>query len=72
MTVTANGTTLGTIGAGKIGLNPKSFRFNAGSVKGIYDIVVKVNGDNAVSGSSPVLHSIDIGYQVREGLASVN
>ena len=63
-TVTVNGTDLGTVAAGQIGLDPKAFRFEAG-VRGLYDIVVQINGDNASTGSSPILHSIDIGYQVR-------
>ena len=70
-TVTVNGEVLGTVAAGQITDEPTSFRFNAG-VDGIQDIIVRVNGDNAVSGSSPVLHSIDIGWQERAHLPSVN
>lgn len=71
LTVTVNGTVLGTIAAGDITVDPQSFRFSAG-VRGIQDIIVKINGDNAVSGSSPILHSIDIGWAERAGLGSTN
>lgn len=70
-TVTVNGEILGTVTAGQITDEPTSFRFNAG-VDGIQDIIVRINGDNAVSGSSPVLHSIDIGWQERAHLPSVD
>lgn len=69
-TVTINGTELGTVPAGDITTDPQSFRFNAG-VR-VQDIIVKIQGDNAVSGSSPVLHSIDIGWAERAGLGSGN
>jgi hypothetical protein len=53
-----------------IPLEPTPYRFNVGlGAQGLDDIVIKVNGDNAVSGSSPILHSIDLGYQVRAGVA---
>lgn len=50
---------------------PQEFRFNVGTgARGIQDIVIQVNGDNSTSGkSAPVLHSIDLGYQVRAGQA---
>jgi hypothetical protein len=70
-TVTVNGVVLGTVPAGDITQDPQSFRFDAG-VTGIQDIIITINGDNAVSGSSPVLHSIDVAYQVRQGLGSQN
>lgn len=70
-TVTVNGEVLGTVPAGDITNEPTSFRFNSG-VSGVQDIIVRINGDNAVSGSSPVLHSIDIGWAERAHLASVN
>jgi hypothetical protein len=50
-----------------IPLEPTAYRLNVG-VQGIQDIVIKVTGDNSVSGSSPILHSIDLGYQVRAGV----
>jgi hypothetical protein len=46
---------------------PFGYRFNVG-VQGVQDFTIKITGDNAVSGSSPILHSIDLGYQVREGV----
>jgi hypothetical protein len=70
-TVTINGTALGTTAA--IGLEPTAFRFNVGTgARGIHDIIVLINGDNAVSGSSPILHSIDVGYEVRAGVPVSN
>ena len=73
MTVTVNGQVLGTIPAGDLIADPKPFRFNAGvGVRGINDIVVTINGDNAVSGSSPILHSIDVGYEIRAGVPVIN
>lgn len=48
---------------------PQEFRFNVGTgARGVQDIVVQVNGDNS-DGGAPVLHSIDLGYQVRAGQA---
>lgn len=58
-------------GPATIGLDPTPFRLNLG-VRGLYDIVIKVNGDNAISGSSPILHSIDVGYEVRAGVPVSN
>jgi hypothetical protein len=71
-TVTVNGTDIGTVpnpdeGPSTIGQDPTQFRLNCG-VRGIGDIVIKIQGDNAVSGSSPILHSIDVGYEVRAGV----
>jgi len=68
-TVTVNGTVLGTVTG--IPGTPMAYRFDAG-VTGIQDIVVKITGDNAVSGSSPILHSIDIGWQDRAGIPVSN
>jgi hypothetical protein len=68
-TVAVNTEVIGTATA--IPLDPAPFRFNLG-VHASYEIVVKVNGDNAVSGSSPILHSIDVGYEVREGIPVSN
>ena len=47
-----------------IAAQPTAYRFNVGA-EGLYDIVIKVTGDNAISGSSPILHSIDLAYQIR-------
>lgn len=48
---------------------PQEFRFNVGAgARGIQDIVIQVNADNA-GHSAPILHSIDLGYQVRAGQA---
>jgi hypothetical protein len=74
----ASGTATATVSIGSfsatttevIGQEPTPFRFNVGQ-RGLDDIVIQVNGDNG-SGSSPVLHSIDIGYQVRAGVAVDN
>jgi hypothetical protein len=72
-TVTLNGTSIGTVPAGEIGLHPGPFRFNVGDAgRGIEHIDIQFNGDNAVSGSSPILHSIDIGYQPRAGVPVSN
>lgn len=58
-----------TISAG-IGPSPTTFRLNVGvGAIGLTDIVVRVNGDNAsgpaANESSPILHSLDIGYTER-------
>jgi hypothetical protein len=77
-TVTVNGNVLGSVpnpdeGASVIGTEPTSFRLNAGDGGAwAYDLVIKVQGDNDVSGSSPILHSIDVGYQIRQGLGVSN
>ena len=68
-TVTVNGTALTTVTG--IPSTPKAYRWDVG-VRGIQDIVIKVTGDNAVSGSSPILHSIDLGYQDRAGVPVSN
>ena len=68
-TVTVNGTVLGTVTG--IPGTPMAYRFDAGVI-GIQDIVIKITGDNAVSGSSPILHSIDIGWQDRAGVPVSN
>lgn len=58
-----------TISAG-IGPDPTTFRLNVGDgALGLTDIVVRVNGDNAsgpaADQSSPILHSLDVGYTER-------
>jgi hypothetical protein len=58
-----------------IGPIPKPFRFNVGAgAGGLDDIVIQLNGDNPVGGgdSSPIVHSIDIGYQMRASVAVSN
>lgn len=67
-TVTCGGFTE-TISAG-IGPAPTTFRLNVGDgALGLTDIVVQVNGDNALgpstAQSSPILHSLDIGFAER-------
>jgi hypothetical protein len=57
-----DGTTYGPVGG--IGNDPTPIRFNT-AVNGVFEIILRVNGDNAIAGSSPVLHSIDVGYSVR-------
>jgi hypothetical protein len=55
-----------------IGRNPTTFRFNAGvGSLGLEDITVEITGDNA-SGSAPILHSIDIGFNIRAGVETDN
>lgn len=52
-----------------IGVTPTAFRFNVGAgARGLQDITVQVNGDQPSSGSSPILHSIDIGWNDRAGV----
>ncbi len=68
-TVTINGTALATLTG--IPLDPLAYRLDAG-VLNLQDIVVKITGDNAVSGSSPILHSIDVGYEVRAHVPASN
>ena len=73
VTVTLNGNVVGTTTAGEIGPHPSPFRFNVGNQgRGIEHIDIQFNGDNAVSGSSPILHSCDIGYQPRAGVPVSN
>jgi hypothetical protein len=74
-TVTVNGEDIGTVpnvdaGPPTIGQDATQFRLNCG-VTGIGDIVIRVNGDGD-TGSSPILHSIDIGYEVRSGVGVSN
>lgn len=74
-TVTVNGEDIGTVpnpdqGPSTITQDPQGFRLNCGVV-GIHDIVIRVNGDGD-TGSSPILHSIDIGYEVRAGVGVSN
>ena len=67
--MTINGTVLGTVSG--IPATPAPYRFDVG-VTGVQDIVIKITGDNAVSGSSPILHSIDLGWQDRAGVPVSN
>lgn len=57
-----------------IGPTPTTFRFNVGSgARGLEDITLQINGDNPTGGkSSPIVHSCDVGYQVRAGVAVDN
>jgi hypothetical protein len=53
-----------------IGRNPTTFRFNAGAGSlGLEDITVQILGENT-DGSAPILHSIDIGFNIRAGVAA--
>ena len=71
LSVYVNGTLIGTTPT--LGLQPLPYRFNVGTgARGLDDIVLKVTGDNSVSGSSPILHSIDFGYEVRAGVSVSN
>src|ERR1700722_8589969 len=54
-----------------IGPNPTTFRFNFGiGALGLQDIVITINGDS--TGSAPILHSLDIGYNIVASMASAN
>lgn len=54
-----------------IGLDPTPLRFNVGvSGDNIADVILTLTANNPTSeGSAPIIHSIDIGYAVREGVA---
>lgn len=56
-----------TTPAGAIRQVPTSFRFNFGSgTLGINNPVITINGDNAtLDASSPIVHSVDVGYKTR-------
>jgi hypothetical protein len=71
-TLSINGTTVGTTSTA-IGLHPRPFRFNIGDAgRRISHIDIQVNGDQPSSGSSPILHSINIGYELRASVAVQN
>ena len=55
-----------------IGLFPTTFRFNAGTgALGLSDIEVLITADND-AGSAPILHSLDIAYNIRAGVPTDN
>lgn len=54
-----------------ISTTPTPLRFNVGlGAQGLYDIVLTIVANNpTANGSAPIIHSIDIGYVVRAGVA---
>jgi hypothetical protein len=49
-----------------------TFRFNCGvGALGLHDITVEITGDND-SGSAPILHTLDIGFNIRAGVETDN
>lgn len=52
-----------------IGLDPTTFRFNAGAGSlGLEDIIITITGDDTTGtpgNSAPIIHSIDVGYTTR-------
>lgn len=57
-----------------IGATPTILRFNVGAgAIGLEDIVITVKGDQGTAtASSPIVHSIDVAYQIRAHQASTN
>lgn len=65
--LTVNGTVVAT-STETIGLVPEPIRFNVG-VEGVDDIIINLFANNTgTNGSAPIVHSIDVGYQVRAGV----
>ncbi len=53
-----------------IGLNPTPIRFNVGAgAQGVDDIILTITAHNPTSGkSAPIIHSIDVGYIIKQGV----
>lgn len=71
--LSVSGTEYDPIEVPTIGSNPTPVRFNV-AAKGLDSIVIQVYGYNraGAGNSAPMLHSIDIGYQVRAKVAVTN
>jgi hypothetical protein len=54
-----------------IGVNPTTIRFNA-AAEGLQDITLTLVASNSNSHSAPIIHSVDIGYQIRAKVAVNN
>ncbi len=53
-----------------IGSNPTPLRFNVGlGAQGLDDIIVSITAKNTTNHSAPIIHSIDVGYIIRAGVA---
>jgi hypothetical protein len=68
------GTWSATSTSGAIGTAPTPIRFNVGlAALGLNDIVIEVTGDQTTAtAASPIVHSIDVAYQLRAHVAADN
>jgi hypothetical protein len=52
-----------------IASTPTPLRFNVGSgAQGLDDIILSITATNTATNSAPIIHSIDVGYNVRAGV----
>lgn len=72
VTVSINGTSLGSFAGITIGTDPTTVLLKAG-IKGAQDITVQLLADNSASGKpAPIVHSVDIAYEERAEYAPNN
>ena len=66
---------------GEIGTTPSTLRFNVGyqdagspspGANGVDDIIIGIFAQNQNAHSAPIIHSIDVGYQIRQKAPVVN